>query len=75
VIERCRDEFPVRLMCRCLWVSTSGYYDWSQRLPSARQIDNERLLGRIRGFHEDSRGRWARGGCGETLPMKTRQPA
>jgi len=19
VIQRCRDEFPVRLMCRCLW--------------------------------------------------------
>ena len=48
MIERCRDEFPIRLMCRCLRVSASGYYDWSQRLPSARQFDNERLLGRIR---------------------------
>lgn len=56
VIERCRHEFPVRLMCRCVRVSASGYYDWSQRLPSARQLDNERLLGRIRGLHEDSRG-------------------
>jgi putative transposase len=56
VIERCRDEFPVRLMCRCLRVSTSGYYDWSKRLPSARQVDNDRLLGRIRDLHEDSRG-------------------
>jgi putative transposase len=35
VIERCRDEFPVRLMCRCLRVSASGYYDWSKRLPSS----------------------------------------
>lgn len=25
VIERCRDEFPIRLMCRCLRVSASGY--------------------------------------------------
>jgi putative transposase len=56
VIERCRDEFPVRLMCRCLRVSTSGYYDWSKRSPSARQADNDRLLGRIRELHEDSRG-------------------
>lgn len=56
MIERCRDEFPVRLMCRCLRVSTSGYYDWSKRSPSARQADNDRLLGRIRELHEDSRG-------------------
>ena len=56
VIERCRDEFPIRLMCRCLRVSTSGYYGWSKRLPSARQHDNERLLGRMRELHEDSRG-------------------
>lgn len=56
MIERCRDEFPIRLMCRCLRVSTSGYYGWSKRLPSARQRDNERLLERMRELHEDSRG-------------------
>ena len=56
MIERCRDEFPIRLMCRCLRVSTSGYYDWSKRLPSARQRDNERLLSRIHALHQDSRG-------------------
>ena len=33
-IERCRDDFPVRLMCRCPQVSPSGYYDWSGRQPS-----------------------------------------
>ena len=52
MIERCRDEFPVRLMCRCLKVSASGYYDWSKRLPGARALDNQRLLGRIRELHE-----------------------
>jgi transposase-like protein len=56
MIERCRYEFPVRLMCRCLQVLANGYYDRSQRLPSARQLDNERLLGRIRGLHEGSQG-------------------
>ncbi len=56
MIERCRDEFPIRLMCRCLHVSASGYYEWSKRLPSAGQIDNDRLLMRIRALHEDSRG-------------------
>lgn len=26
-IQRCRNEFPVRLICRCLKVSPSGFYD------------------------------------------------
>lgn len=56
MIERCRDEFPVRLMCRCLKVSASGYYDWSKRLPSAGQLENQLLLDQIRALHEDSRG-------------------
>jgi len=43
-------------MCRCLKVSPSGFYEWSRRGPSARQLDNERLLKRIRALHEDSRG-------------------
>lgn len=43
-------------MCRCLRVSPSGYYGWSTRQPSARQIDDDRLLVRIRALHEDSRG-------------------
>ena len=42
-------------MCRCLRVSASGYYAWEQRLPCARDVDNARLLGRIRELHEDSR--------------------
>lgn len=43
-------------MCRLLKVSPSGYYDWAARPPSARQLDNERLLKRIREIHEDSQG-------------------
>jgi Transposase and inactivated derivatives len=67
VIERCRDEFPIRLMCRCLKVSASGYYDWSKRVPSARERDNQRLLGRIRELHEDSRGTLGAGRMQEDL--------
>ena len=44
------------MMCRCLKVSVSGYYAWRARSPSARQLDNERLLARIREMHQDSRG-------------------
>ena len=37
-------------------VSPSGFYDWANRSPSKRAIENERLLTRIRAIHEDSRG-------------------
>ena len=43
-------------MCRCLKVSPSGYYDWEGRPASARAVDNERLLERIREVHSDSQG-------------------
>lgn len=56
MIERCRDTYPVRLMCRCLNVSPSGYYDWQGRLPSARSQANARLLGKIRSIHRESDG-------------------
>ncbi|WP_229979634.1 IS3 family transposase [Stenotrophomonas lactitubi] len=67
VIERCRDEFPIRLMCRCLKVSASGYYAWSKRPASARQVDNERLAVRMRELHEDSRGTLGAGRMREDL--------
>ncbi|HGN1517488.1 TPA: IS3 family transposase, partial [Pseudomonas aeruginosa] len=56
VIQRCRNEYPVRLMCRCLKVSASGYYDWQDRELSPRAQENARLVRRIREIHEDSRG-------------------
>jgi len=43
-------------MCRCLKVSPSGYYAWEHRPASARQIDNQRLLSRIKQIHADSQG-------------------
>jgi putative transposase len=56
MIERCRDAFPVRMMCRRLGVSASGFYEWRTREPSARALDNERLLSRIRLLHAASDG-------------------
>ena len=51
MIQRCRDVFPIRLMCRCLRVSPSGYYGWVTRRPSGRARENARLLARIRQLH------------------------
>jgi putative transposase len=42
-------------MCRALGLSTSGYYDWIERPPSARTIANSELLERIREAYRDSR--------------------
>ena len=56
MIERCRDAFPVRLMCRCLKVSSSGYYGWRERPLSAREKENQRLMDRIQKMHAESDG-------------------
>lgn len=56
MIERCRDAFPIRMMCRCLAVSPSGYYGWRERSPSLRARDNDCLLGRIKEMHAESDG-------------------
>ena len=37
--------WPIRLMCRVLQVSASGYYAWRDRPDSARLVANRHLLG------------------------------
>ena len=56
MIERCRSDYPVGMMCRCLEVSTSGFYAWVVRKPGPRARANAGLLERIREIHEDSKG-------------------
>jgi transposase InsO family protein len=46
-IEKHRDELPVKLMCRVLEVSTSGYYAWRGRPPSKREMANRALTAKI----------------------------
>jgi putative transposase len=43
-------------MWRVLEVSTSGYYAWCQRSPSARAQADAELSSRMRAIHEHSRG-------------------
>lgn len=47
--------FPIDASCRALGVSRSGYYDWRQRKPSARQQEQERLKLAIRAAHRRTR--------------------
>lgn len=37
-IDRHQDQFPVRIMCRVLEVSSSGFYDWVQQPPTDHPI-------------------------------------
>jgi putative transposase len=54
-VKQNRAEFSVATMCRVLGLSTSRYYAWLDRPPSARAVANEGLLRRVREIHAFSR--------------------
>jgi putative transposase len=54
-IQAEKAHHEVRTMCRVLGVSRSGFYAWSRRPPSRRDVDDERLLRAIRRIHAASR--------------------
>jgi putative transposase len=55
-IEAEKALFPVTVMCRLLGVSTSGYYAWRSRPPSARSDADHALSRRICLIYDRSRG-------------------
>jgi putative transposase len=54
-MHRHRAEYAIRMMCRILDVSRSGYYDWVYRPESARVQRHRSLTEQIRYFHKASR--------------------
>lgn len=56
MIEREKANHSVKLMCRVLKVSRSGYYKSVARGPSARELKDESLKKVIKEVHEKSRG-------------------
>jgi len=54
VITRHRDEFQVRLMCRVLAVSPSGYYASRKRPSSWHALIDEILMARVRILYDES---------------------
>jgi putative transposase len=54
-IEANQASFPTAVMCRVLGVSTSGYYDWRRRPPSARAMADGVLAEQIKVVHGQSR--------------------
>jgi len=51
-----REQFRVENMCRVLKVSPSGYYAWSGRGASGREIDDARLIDKSRSIYEATGG-------------------
>jgi putative transposase len=54
-VEDHRDVYDVKRLCRLAEVSTSGFYAWWRRAPSARVIADAALLEQITTIHVDSR--------------------
>ena len=54
MIASCRSLFPIRMMCRLLHVSPSGYYARQTRPKSPRATANEQLVQTIRHIHAES---------------------
>ncbi len=54
-IVRHRREYTVRMMCRALKVSPSGYYAWIDRPERARSQRHRAITEKIRFFHQVSR--------------------
>ena len=54
-IDAEKAHYPIRLLCRCLAVSRSGYYAWRRRAPSARVQQDARLRVEIAASHSASR--------------------
>ncbi len=55
-IHRRRYQYSVRMMCRLLAVSRSGYYDWRHRDESATVRRNRTLARLVRQVHLESQG-------------------
>ena len=54
-IESQRTHHSVSRLCRVLAVSSSGYYEWATREPSATAIANAKLRNKIVRIHGQSR--------------------
>ena len=57
MIKKHAKYFPVRLMCKMLSVSPSGYYDWRGRPLSTRAQENAILAAKIKEIFDDESSR------------------
>jgi putative transposase len=53
-IDAHREDFGVELICRTIGTSSSAYYQRASGQRSARDVEDQRLLGVIRRVHSDN---------------------
>ncbi len=54
-IKEHRCTWPVKVMCRVLAVSRSGFFAWLRRVPSPRALRRDALAKKIRAVHDEHR--------------------
>jgi hypothetical protein len=74
-VDENRGRFGVEPICETLGVSASAYYQRATGERSARSVEDERLLERIREVHERNYLPTAPGGCGERFGGPARMSA
>ncbi len=58
LIQQWRTQYPLKVLCRVLDVSSSAFYSW-QRRPTSSHAEQDALLEqRVRVLHEASKGRY-----------------
>ncbi len=56
IVLLAEEGHSIQSCCELFDVSTSGYYDWKSRGPSARSMANESLKTQIKEIHKESKG-------------------
>lgn len=51
-------SFPVSVLCKVLEVSRSGFYAWTERVPSARSLEDAKLRVHVAAAYELGRGNY-----------------
>ena len=57
-IDTYKKTWPIRLMCKVLNVSSSGYYEWRRRPESAQEQSNRKLDDEIGEVYEEHKQRY-----------------
>ncbi len=57
MMQSLESEVSITLMCRCLKVSRSGYYQWKTRSPSPRAQSQEAMTDEIKRVFDDEKSR------------------
>jgi transposase InsO family protein len=57
-VKKYQHKYSIEKMSKVLKVSRSGYYDWLDRRPSKRAIENKELKAKIISIYQNSKGRY-----------------